>query len=111
MDCTDAVKMIKEPGIDRSVFMGIVQEIKEMMADGVRFEISIISHELANFDLLSTSTMVWPQSGPIRKKKKDGKCDSKRNFKLPFDLYDVVFFFSDHMMSCLWSETNGFMFV
>jgi hypothetical protein len=37
--------MIKEPGIDRSPFMGIVQEIKEQVVPGVGFHISLISRE------------------------------------------------------------------
>jgi hypothetical protein len=34
MDCVEAVKMIKEPGIDHSLLMGIVQEINELLVEG-----------------------------------------------------------------------------
>jgi ribonuclease HI len=71
MDCTEAVKMIKEPGIDRSLFMSIVQEIKELLVEGDRFDIVVISHEqnkashvLANLGRSMTLNRYWPNSGP-----------------------------------------------
>ncbi|KAM0836658.1 hypothetical protein ACQ4PT_062166 [Festuca glaucescens] len=71
MDCAEAVKMIKEPGINRSPFMGIVQEIKEQVVAEVGFDISIISREqnsashiLANIGRSLSSSRLWPNSGP-----------------------------------------------
>jgi hypothetical protein len=63
--------MIKEPGIDRSPFMGIVQEIKEQVAAGVDLHLSLISrdhnrasHILANIGRSLSSSRLWPNSGP-----------------------------------------------
>jgi hypothetical protein len=71
MDCAEAVRMIKEPGIDRSPFMGIVQEIKEQVAAGVDLHLSLISrdhnrasHILANIGRSLSSSRLWPNSGP-----------------------------------------------
>jgi hypothetical protein len=71
MDCAEAVRMIKEPGIDRSPFMGIVQEIKEQVAAGVDLHLSLISHDqnrashiLANIGRSLSSSRLWPNSGP-----------------------------------------------
>jgi hypothetical protein len=62
--------MIQEPGIDRSMFMGIVQERKEQLDEGNRFEIGDISRQqnkasnvLANMGRALTVTRSWPRSG------------------------------------------------
>ena len=73
MDCTEAVKMVKAPGIDRSQFSGMVQELKEaLQADGsleievIRREQNNVSHVLANLGRTSALTRVWPNSGPVQ---------------------------------------------
>jgi hypothetical protein len=71
MDYLEAVKLIKQPGIDRSMFMGIVQEIKEQLVVWGSLEIGVISreqnkasHVLANMACTLNIARSWPSSGP-----------------------------------------------
>jgi hypothetical protein len=43
MDCAEVAKMIKAPSINRSLSMGIVQEIKEHLIEWDRFYIDVTS--------------------------------------------------------------------
>ena len=72
MDCAEAVKLIKTPGIDRSQYSGVIQEIKDLFHAVGSFEVEVIrreqntiSHVLANLARTSTLTRVWPNSGPV----------------------------------------------
>ncbi|XBI39831.1 hypothetical protein VPH35_124520 [Triticum aestivum] len=71
LDCAEAVTMITRRMEDRSVFCGLVQEIKELVAGADR-EVSFIScsrtqnkcsHELASYGRKTPRTAVWFLSG------------------------------------------------
>jgi ribonuclease HI len=71
-DCTEAMNLILAEGTDRSQFMGLVQETKRMMANRRNVQLLVVSREqnnvshlLANFSRTSSSSEVWPGSGPV----------------------------------------------
>ncbi|XP_071685472.1 uncharacterized protein [Lolium perenne] len=72
LDSSVAVKMIQSPELDRSLFAGIVQDIKQLLSSRCNMELVCISrvqnnvsHVLANFGHTQAQSQTWPGSGPV----------------------------------------------
>jgi hypothetical protein len=72
LDSSVAVKMIQSPELDRSLFAGIVQDIKQLLSSRCNMELVCISrvqnnvsHALANFGRTQAHSQTWSGSGPV----------------------------------------------